>query len=267
MRRNRRKRKQFWLAVECLFAVAFLALICAIGARIVHDQRIAREEASAREVMNRVNATVEPTVSAASEVPAPSPDPEDDLMQSLKQRNPDFVGLLSYGEDTALYVCQGEDNFYYMSHRFDGSEDSAGMIYMDCNDRLDPPSENLILYGHNMRDGSRFGKLKRYEDVNYLMEHPVIRLTTAAGTVDYAPFAILHTSVDVSDERYLDFDRCDFAGKDEFDQYIAQLRAAAMYPLPLEVNYGDRLLTLVTCTNDYDNARLLVVCRSAGSAR
>lgn len=54
-------------------------------------------------------------------------------------------------EDMALYVCQSEDDDYYASHRFDGNEDAAGMIYLDFQCSLWPASDNMVLYGHNMR--------------------------------------------------------------------------------------------------------------------
>ena len=177
------------------------------------------------------------------------------------RQNEDTVGLLHFDGDRTLYVCQTTDNSYYMTHRFDRSEDPAGMIYMDYRNALWPRSANLILYGHNMRDGSRFGTLKRFEKTEHIEEYPIFQLAERYETVDYMPFAVFHTSVDAADESFYPYDQIDFADENGFNRYVRDVKERSILDLPVEVAYGDRLLTLVTCHSGIDRGRLVIVCR------
>jgi len=227
----------------------FVALLLVIAHRIISSCRIAGEEESAAAVLREMGHYGEP---ASLEM-----QPE---IMALREENPDAVGLLQFEGDRSLYVCQGADNSYYMNHRFDGSEDPAGMIYMDFRNGLNPRSDNLILYGHNMRDGSRFGTLRRFEDAAYLEKYPVFRLCELYETVDYAPFAIFHTTVLTDSPDYYPFDQTEFSDKTDFDRYVADVKARSVLDIPLDVQYGDRLLTLATCHSGLERGRLVIVC-------
>lgn len=97
---------------------------------------------------------------------------------SLSEKYPDMVGWLTMDGTPVDYpVVQCGDNRYYLNHLPDGSYNTAGSIFMDY--RCTGDSGNLILYGHNMRNGSMFGSLKLYEDAVYLEEHREFSLFTA----------------------------------------------------------------------------------------
>ena len=135
------------------------------------------------------------------------------------------------------------------------------MIYLDYRNALWPRSANLILYGHNMRDGSRFGTLKRFEKTEHIEEYPIFQLAERYETVDYMPFAVFHTSVDAADESFYPYDQIDFADENGFNRYVRDVKERSILDLPVEVAYGDRLLTLVTCHSGIDRGRLVIVCR------
>lgn len=245
------------LAAEILLAAVFTVLAFTIGQRLVSRNRILDEERAAAEALQA--ASPDCTVVAADAAPSvPEVQPE---ITALRRENPDAVGLLHFEGDRTLYVCQTTDNSYYMTHRFDGTEDPAGMIYMDCRDTLWPRSDNLILYGHNMRDGSRFGTLRRFEQKAYLMEYPIFQLADPYETIDYIPFAIFQTTVVPDDPEYFVFDQTDFVSYGDFQSYVAEVKARSIFEIPIEVHPGDRLLTLATCHSDIEHGRLVIVCR------
>ena len=163
-------------------------------------------------------------------------------------------------EDMALYVCQSEDDDYYASHRFDGNEDAAGMIYLDFRCSLWPASDNMVLYGHNMRGGSRFGKLLRYTDLEYLTENSTIHFATLYEIGEYTPISVFYTSVNPEDEDYFDFTQVSFSDQAAFESYIADIREQSLFEIPTVVEYGDSLLTLATCSEEYDGGRIVIVC-------
>ena len=81
--------------------------------------------------------------------------------KTLQEENSDMVAYLKVnGTDINYPVVKAKDNEFYLSHSFDKSISGAGWIYADYRNKLDGTDKNLIIYGHNRRDGSMFGTLK-----------------------------------------------------------------------------------------------------------
>ena len=260
-RKGKRQRRK-WLVIELACAAAFLVLAGTLITRLTRQNHRAVEERAAQEALTRIQ--TEQTIAPTS-VPAPSETPPQQMFayaQELLQTNPDLVGMVGF-DDMTLYVCQGEDNAYYASHRFDGSEDPAGMIYMDCRCSPWPLSQNTILYGHNMRDGSRFGKLNRMTDAAYWAEHPCVRYASLYEIRDYRPIAVFYASVDPTAVDYFDFAVPAFPDETSFTAYVQGAKRRSVVNLPSTAQYGDNLLTLATCSKEGVGGRLVVVCMPA----
>lgn len=264
-RKGKRQRRK-WLVIEIACAAAFLVLVGTLITRLTRQSHRAAEERAAQEALTRIQTeqTLAPTT-APTNVPAPSEAPPQQMFayaQELLQTNGDLVGMVGF-DDMALYVCQGDDNAYYASHRFDRSEDPAGMIYMDCRCSAWPLSQNTILYGHNMRDGSRFGKLNRMTDAAYWAEHPCVRYASLYEIRDYRPIAVFYANVDPTAADYFDFAVTDFPDETSFTAYVQEAKRRSVVNLPATAQYGDNLLTLATCSEEGVGGRLVVVCMPA----
>ncbi|MCD7947268.1 MAG: class B sortase [Oscillospiraceae bacterium] len=159
--------------------------------------------------------------------------------------NPDYSGWLTVaGTDIDYPIVQGEDNSKYLTTTFEGTENKAGAIFMDyrCTDGLDAP--HVILYGHNMNDGSMFGGLSRYLEDGYMEQHPEITVTQPeVGTLTYRIFAVRET--DTADKAYT----LAFADEDAFAAFAAELGAP---------EGTGRMLTLSTCGDGGGDSRMLV---------
>ncbi len=90
----------------------------------------------------------------------------------------DFDGLREVNEDIVAWiwipgigadypVVQGKDNEHYLHYTFDGKANKAGSIFLDYRNRADFTDSKVILYGHNMKDGSMFSNLKKYQDADF----------------------------------------------------------------------------------------------------
>jgi len=269
---KQQQHRRLWLIVEIVCVAVFILAIASLIAKLSDSRQRRAEEQASTQAFEAYSETLqaEPTsmpVTQPSAAPdtEPSPDavpqPAPEALPLLAQ-NPDFVGMVGFG-DMSLYVCQGEDNFYYAAHRFDGTEHPAGMIFMDCRNSLWPLDDNTVLYGHNMRDGSRFGKLGRYTDPEYLQQNGNFRFASLYELHDYVPIAVFRTSVDPESPDYFPFAQIRFSDEAAFDEYIRQVTSRSLYPLPADVSFGDRLLTLATCSEEYDGGRLVIICREA----
>lgn len=261
--RGRRDKKRFWLCLEAACLAAFLVVAIVLVIRFTRQNHRSAEERAAQEALTLIQTeqAIAPTTAPTS-APAPSEAPPQQMFayaQELLQTNGDLVGMVGF-DDMTLYVCQGEDNTFYASHRFDGSEDPAGMIYMDCRCSAWPLGQNTILYGHNMRDGSRFGKLNRMTDAAYWAEHPCVRYASLYEIRDYIPIAVFYANVDPTAADYFDFAVTDFPDETSFTAYVQEAKRRSVVNLPSTAQYGDNLLTLATCSEEGVGGRLVIVC-------
>lgn len=173
---------------------------------------------------------------------------------ALSQRNSDIVGWL-YCPDTVINypVTQYDDNMYYLHKDIDGNYSSYGTLFVECLCQKDTGSTNTIIYGHHMNDGKMFAKLVDYSYQNYYDEHPVFYYLTPTRNYRVELFTGYVTSM-TSDTYSISFDNID-ANRAWLDSVKSQSRFQAN----VDVQPGDKILTLSTCTYDYDDARFVVL--------
>lgn len=180
-------------------------------------------------------------------------------MEALYEENRDLIGWLRMEEILDLPVMY-KDNSYYLKRDFYKNKNEAGTLFLDENHRFSEKTQNLLLHGHNMKDGTMFGRLTQYlSDVSYLKNNPFVQFDTLWREEHYVIFAVLKVSLDVESDRFVNyFSYPTFASDAQFDLYIRQLQLRSEYAIPIEVEPGDALLTLSTCL---ENDRLVIVCR------
>ena len=169
-------------------------------------------------------------------------------------------------EGVALYGGQHLDyNSFYLDHDLDMSYLNCGTLFMDWRDDFgsveENQSENLVIYGHNMANNTMFGSLRRYrQDFSFFEQAPFIELSSNYRDYDYVIFALVITSGNwYTDFVYWDMEELDT--DEEFNNYIENLRSRQLMDTGIDVQPGDKLLTLSTCYADEDNSRFLVVAR------
>ena len=189
----------------------------------------------------------------------PTEPPPQESFAELLRYNPDTVGYLSIGEIVDLPVVQREnDNEYYLTHAYSGEEAREGALFLDGANRLS--DENLIVYGHNMRNGTMFGELSSFGEREFLLENAVVRFDTLYENALYVPFAMFEASMDENDAHYFDVRQIVF-DETSFELFVLKLRSRSVFDVPVEVEYGDQLLTLVTCSYNDDDGRYIVALR------
>ena len=179
----------------------------------------------------------------------------------LKEKNPDCIGWVSIpGTGIDFPVMQNSD--FYLKHDFEGSYTDYGLPFLDERCGLDT-SDQLIIYGHHMNDGSMFSALLNYADKDYCAAHPEIVLETEQGVESYLVAAVVREKGSYVDGEWSLFDQINI-GMDSFHSLVENLSKRRLYDTGRELVFGDRLLTLVTCEYSQNNGRLAVVAvRSA----
>ena len=191
-----------------------------------------------------------------------TPPPVQESFNALLAANPETVGFLSIDDVLALPVVQRpNDNEFYLDHGFDLEENLGGTLFLDGSNLLVPEDGCLIVYGHNMRNGTMFRPLISYEDPSFLKENALVRFDTLYDNRVYVPFAALTVTAEPDSERYLNLRQFTF-DRSGLERFVKSLRALSVWSSPVEVEYGDRILLLVTCEYTHDNGRFVLALRA-----
>jgi sortase B len=193
-------------------------------------------------------------------------DPETPLLEDYAQQhqqNSDLAGWL-YIEGTDLdypVLYTPNDPEYYLRRAFDGSYAYSGSLFIGAG--CTPDGTNVIIYGHHMNSGTMFGELMNYKNVSYFNEHPTIHYDTLDELGEYEVLSVfyarVYTSADTNVFRYYQY--TDLSDESRFNEFVSQAKAASIYDTGVDAQYGDRLITLSTCSYHTTNGRFVVVAR------
>ena len=177
----------------------------------------------------------------------------------LYARNPDMAGWLAIDGTKINYPVMhtpGRPN-HYLQRNFNGEFSSWGCLYAREECDLEEPSDNVTIYGHNMKDGSMFAGLNAYTDREFWKSHRYIRFDTLTEHHTYVIFAVFTTTA--SEGQGFDyFDFIDAADEMAFDTFLAKCFSNALYDTDIQPEYGDKIICLSTCEYSQINGRLVV---------
>lgn len=182
----------------------------------------------------------------------------------IYKKNNDFIGWLSIAGTKVDYpVMHTPDNEeYYLRNDFkkrwsiEGTPFAAG--------KCDPlkPSDNVIIYGHNMNTGTLFGELTNYADKAFYEKHKLINFDTIKEDAVYEVIATFKTEINYSDQnafKYYSFYNA--KDKNDFKEYVDKAKSLTPYEIETTAKYGDKLLTLSTCSYHKNQGRYVVVAK------
>ena len=181
---------------------------------------------------------------------------------ALYARNPDFVGWLSIegtGIDYPVMHTPQEPD-YYINRGFDKDRSSYGVPFLDGACSL--TGDNLIIYGHHMKNGAMFGALMDYKSKAFYEAHPTIAFDTLDGPGRFQIIAVYLAQVYTTRPGtffYYLFTEAENAAA--FESYVDECQARALYDTGETAIYGDQLLTLSTCEYSQQNGRLIVLAK------
>jgi len=175
--------------------------------------------------------------------------------EKLKKVNKDVVAWIQFDEPERINypIVKGEDNDKYLTTTYEGKKNSSGAIFMDANNSGEFADRNTFIYGHNMKNGSMFGQLRKFKTKDYYEQNPYFYIYTPDGKeVKYQIFAVC--IVEDTSRSYTRFYNSD----EEYVDYLKYLKSIARYDTGVEVNAESKIVSLSTCTNVSETQRLLV---------
>lgn len=239
------------------FAVLFLVSAGMLLKRYLEDRRTENEFASLAALVE-----TQPAAEGSGAAPQQTQDPAEKFA-ALRQRNEDFIGWISI-EGTNLdfpVMYRPDSKDFYLRHGFDGEYSNYGVPYLDedCILTAENRSQNLVIYGHNMKTGTIFGCLTDYKKADTYRKHPVIEFDTLYGDGSYEVFAAF--AIDVVEEP--DFAYYDAIDLDEsaFNAFVAEVKRRSDVDSGITPVYGEDLITLSTCEYSTANGRYVVCAR------
>lgn len=246
-----------------LLAVAFLIVAVIAGWKLGGILREYWQGENTYDDLTQYVSTPTPPVSDGesgneTDDPVATPLPDDTVwpevdFAALKEINDDVVGWITLeGTHINYPIVKGADNSYYLNRLFDGTGNGSGSIFMDYRNSGDFTDPNNIIYGHRMNNGTMFADLANYSNREFFDTHPYMLIVTPEANYKVEVF-----SAYIADTSHPSWD-LNFDGDDVFLNWLGSMKTRSYFEREVEFTAEDRVVTLSTCTYEFDNARFIV---------
>lgn len=166
--------------------------------------------------------------------------------KKLKEQNPDTVAYIKVNNTNIDYiVVKGNDNDYYLHHSFRQKPNTAGWVFASYQNKIDGTDKNIVIFGHNMRDGSMFGTLKRVLTKKWYnnKDNQSIKLVAEQGTFTYKVFSVYQV---MPEDYYI---QTDFNNDKQYANFLKTIKARSINDFGISITKDDSILTLSTCSS------------------
>ena len=181
-------------------------------------------------------------------------------LDNIYQQNKDMIGWLNVPGTAINYpVVRTTDRpDYYLRRNFNGKYSIGGCPYMQENCDAAKPSDNLIIYGHNMKNGTTFGNPEKFKSKAFWEKHKTLTFTTLTESKTYEIVSVFKTFVySKGPDSFKYYQFVDLENYEDFDNFVHRIKELALYDTNVDVQYGDKLITLSTCEYSQKNGRLV----------
>ena len=201
-----------------------------------------------------------------------------EAIKHFVNENPDFKGWITIkGTSVDNPIYQTDNNDYYINYNQKKQKSAYGALFFDYKNDLAKSSldANTIIYGHQMKNGSMFGGLAKYKKLDYYKENPIIELTTLEEYSKYKICYMFLLNADPKDDYnprleykenaegdyIFNITKTEFTDEEDFNEWTNEAFERSLIDTAIDVEYGDKFLTLVTCSKDFKDARFVVIAR------
>ena len=236
---------------------------------------IAKEAPSGIKVSNLVGDISNSEVD--SDILVGSTRPIEDMLPEMREyylKNSDCIGWLKVDDMKIDYpVMQSDDDSFYVNRNFDKMDDNSGSIVLDSRSEFGTgtkaadykdgtkPYTNLVIGGHNMRNGTMFGDLDNFRKQDFEKKHNIIKFSTLYEEREYEIVAAFLSQIYPAEKKdvfkYYNFFKAE--NEEEFNDFYKNIKKLQLYDTGVTAEYGDEFITLHTCTYHVENGRMVVV--------
>ena len=248
-----------------ILIVAFAALFCTSAYFIFDHYRQDKQQA---ELYDSLAELVDSTADSEEEPAEPVLYTEEKTVLSelaeLYQQNSDLAGWIRIEDTDINYpVMHTPDNpDFYLKHDFDKEYSDYGCPYVQENCDVQLPSDNVIIYGHHMKNGSMFCDLEKFKSQDFWQEHKTFLFNTVTDRYEYEIVSVFKTFVySDSPEAFKYYHFVNAQTPEDFSAFIDRCKELSLYDTGVSAEYGDKLITLSTCEYSRTNGRFIVVAK------
>ncbi len=248
------------IIIKLLFIISFITLI--VSACFIADYFLKAEQQNniiedSRNIWHSAQTVTETATDTK---------PSEEATEVLTEKNEDFMGWITInGTQIDNPIFQTSDNDFYLNHNQNKKKSAYGALYFDYRNKIteEETDKNLIIYGHEMNNGSMFGSLKNLRELNFYKQSPTINFSTLYNSSTYKIYSIYILNADkADDDGYIyNISRKNFINDNDFDTWVNEAKERSIINTGVDVQNGDNIITLVTCSKDFENARLIVMAR------
>lgn len=186
-----------------------------------------------------------------------------DKFGKLSAINPDIKGWIFISGTIIDYpVLQSSDGSdYYLNHNYKKEKSRYGSIFVNNDCSLTEDCKNIILHGHSMKDGQMFSDILKFSDLDFYKQNPIVEFDTPEEKGDYKIISVFKTNTLPEHGKIFNYLISDFSRPEDFKNYIDDVRKRSLLDIPVDVNEGDHLLTLSTCSYEFQDFRTVIVAR------
>ncbi len=280
MAKNRKTAKVLYWGTVSVLILIIIGCAALIGFKLITDAQDKDDYAQLEQLKPSVARPTIPLDATADEpTTAPSvtePDAEpttptvppniDDTVlfeyQALYEMNRDMVGWIEIPGTAINYpvVQTPKQPNFYLRKNFYKEKATCGTIYVREACDVNLPSDNVTLYGHNMRNGTMFADLHKYKSKSFWENNRYVYFDTLHEQHTYEIFSVFLTTADLTKGfTYHIYDT--FPTEKDFNAFVSTCKNIDKYETGIMPVFGDKLLTLSTCDKSIEDGRLVVVCR------
>lgn len=272
---------------KSVILVAFVTIVIS-AAMIVNEVVIlpAQNEKRQNEIQNifynkpTANTEIQDETEETEETSETEPEEISYNWDALKEINDEIIGWISIDNTVIDYPVlshegdePGTTNPYYLTHNYADQWDSYGSIFTDPTSYGGLDTKNIVLHGHHMNDGSMFGNLTYYGtgfadgngtpnvNLDFYKSAPIVHFNTPEWNADWKIIAVIHTNALESHGEFFNYLAGNFNSDEEFLDFVYDVRERSIIDTDVTVNEDDQLITLSTCTYEFENFRTAVIAR------
>lgn len=174
-------------------------------------------------------------------------------LDALREVAPQVAGWIRIpGTQVDYPLMAGDDNDFFLTHTWDGTENSVGSIFLEYRNASDLTDFNTIIYGHNMMDGSMFAAIRSYSTQEYWQQHPYIYILTDEGVLRYEVFSAY--LADKSSRTY----QISFQQEQSRTAFLDDVTLRSAIDTGIHPEETDRIVTLSTCSGAGYSSRWVI---------
>ena len=180
----------------------------------------------------------------------------------LKERNSDYVGWITLpNTELNCPIYKHKDNSFYLNLNSQKKDSKYGSLFLDCE--MDILKSNRVIYGNNARDGMMFSTLEKLRNLKFYKENYRLTFSDGGSDEEYAVYAVfvMNSTLQQDDGNIYDIRMTDFSDAAGVDDWVSDAKERSVIDTNIDVNKYDKVITLVTTCDDFEDALLVVMAR------